>query len=554
MFVFLALLVAAFGLIVIALHRHYTYWQRRGVPQVRPRYVVGNIERAAGGQVQLRHFNQRLYETFKKGRPFVGMYIFFTRAALILDLDVIKDICISKFSNFQDRGVFSNPRDDPLTGHLFRLEGAQWRAMRNKLTPVFSSGNMKFMFPTVVKVGNELVRACHQAIGDSRQQCELELKELCARYTTDVIGTCAFGIECNSLLDPQPEFRRRGHAVFTEPRHSQLVQTFMLMNPDWARRLRLKFFPDHIIQFYIDVVRQTVELRQREHIKRNDFMDLLIGLKAEDERLALNSDGIDLSQGLTLHQMVSQAFVFFVAGFDTSSTTMSLCLYELALNMTKQEQVRAEIVRVLKEYNNQLTYEALNEMQYLDQAVDETLRKYPVVPYLVRKAKADYLVPNTNEVIEKGCLVVLPAHAIQHDEELYPEPDKFNPNRFKPELCRERHAAAYMPFGIGPRACIGLRFGKMQAKIGLINLLKHFKFRRSANTQVPLQFIERIFQITPASGIYLSVEPVDGVEVAVIKKPECNLIQGTVHSTRRQSDNTSAELANTELKAIAWPH
>nr|AME15799.1 cytochrome P450 [Bactrocera dorsalis] len=501
MFVFLALLVAAFGLIVIALHRHYTYWQRRGVPQVRPRYVVGNIERAAGGQVQLRHFNQRLYEMFKKGRPFVGMYIFFTRAALILDLDVIKDICISKFSNFQDRGVFSNPRDDPLTGHLFRLEGA----------PVLSSGNMKFMFPTVVKVGNELVRACHQAIGDSRQQCELELKELCARYTTDVIGTCAFGIECNSLLDPQAEFRRRGHAVFTEPRHSQLVQTFMLMNPDWARRLRLKFFPDHIIQFYIDVVRQTVELRQREHIKRNDFMDLLIGLKAEDERLALNSDGIDLSQGLTLHQMVSQAFVFFVAGFDTSSTTMSLCLYELALNVTIQEQVRAEIVRVLKEHNNQLTYEALNEMQYLDQAVDETLRKYPVVPYLVRKAKADYLVPNTNEVIEKGCLVVLPAHAIQHDEELYPEPDKFNPDRFKPELCRERHAAAYMPFGIGPRACIGLRFGKMQAKIGLINLLKHFKFSRSANTQVPLQFIERIFQITPASGIYLSVEPVDGV-------------------------------------------
>uniref|UniRef100_A0A0K8VP94 Putative cytochrome P450 6a14 n=1 Tax=Bactrocera latifrons TaxID=174628 RepID=A0A0K8VP94_BACLA len=511
MFVFSALLVAAFGLIVIALHRHYSYWQRRGVPQVRPRYVVGNIERATGGQVQLRHFNQRLYETFKQRRPFVGMYIFFTRAALILDLDVIKDICISKFFNFQDRGVFSNPRDDPLTGHLFRLEGAQWRAMRNKLTPVFSSGNMKFMFPTVVKVGNELARACHQTIGDSRQQCELEMKEICARYTTDVIGTCAFGIECNSLLDPQAEFRRRGHAVFTEPRHSQLVQTFMLMNPDWARRMRLKFFPDHIIQFYIDVVRQTVELRQREHIKRNDFMDLLIGLKAEDERLALNSDGIDLSQGLTLHQMVSQAFVFFVAGFDTSSTTMSLCLYELALNETIQAQVRAEIVRVLNEHNNQLTYEALNEMQYLDQAVDETLRKYPVVPYLVRKAKADYLVPNTNEVIEKGCLVVLPAHAIQHDNELYPEPDKFNPDRFKPELCRERHAAAYMPFGIGPRACIGLRFGKMQAKIGLINLLKHFKFSRSANTQEPLQFIERIFQITPASGIHLRVEPVGGV-------------------------------------------
>lgn len=530
MCVLLALLITALALIVIALQRHYTYWQRRGVPQEPPHYVVGNIERAAGGQVQLRHFNQRLYEAYKKQRSFVGMYIFFTRAALILDLEVIKDICVSKFSNFQDRGVFSNPRDDPLTGHLFRLEGAQWRAMRNKLTPVFSSGNMKFMFPKVVKVGNELVRSCHKAIGESPQQCEVELKELCACYTTDVIGACAFGIECNSLLDPEAEFRRRGHAVFTEPRHSQLVQTFMLMNPVWARRMRLKFFPDHIIQFYVDMVRQTVELRQREQIKRNDFMDLLIDLKAEDEYFALNSDGIDLSQGLTLNQIVSQAFVFFVAGFDTSSTTMSLCLYELALNEAIQEKVRGEVGRVLNVHNNQLTYEALNEMQYLDQAINgeyhyqlntilyiystpilETLRKYPVVPYLVRKAKEDYLVPNTNEVIEKGCLVVLPAHAIQHDAEHFPEPDKFNPDRFTQELSRERHAATYMPFGIGPRACIGLRFGKMQAKIGLINLLSHFKFSKSIRTQVPLQFTERIFQITPASGIHLRVEPVDGM-------------------------------------------
>ncbi|XP_017468140.1 PREDICTED: probable cytochrome P450 6a14 [Rhagoletis zephyria] len=507
MFLLLTLIIIALALVVFALERHYTYWQRRGVPQVAPRYVVGNIQRTPGGQVQLRHFNKLLYEEYKKRRPFVGMYIFFTRAALILDLDVIKDICISKFSNFQDRGVFSNPRDDPLTGHLFRLEGEQWRAMRQKLTPVFSSGNMKYMFPTVLKVGNELTQACHAAIADSTHKGELEMKELCARYTTDVIGTCAFGIECNSLRDPQAEFRSRGHAVFSEQRHSQLVQTFMLMNPDLARRLRLKFFPDHIIQFYVDVVRQTVELRQRDRGKRNDFMDLMIALKAEDERLSAKSDGIDLSQGLTLLQIVSQAFVFFVAGFDTSSTTMSLCLYELALNPAIQEKARNEIEHVLKAHNEQLTYEALNEMQYLDQAVDETLRKYPVVPYLVRKAKEDYLVPNTNEVIESGSLVVLPVHAIQHDSELYPEPDKFDPERFNTEEHSDRHAAAYMPFGKGPRACIGLRFGKMQAKVGLVNLLRHFQFSRSARTQVPLDFIERIFQITPASGIHLNVEP-----------------------------------------------
>jgi cytochrome P450 family 6 len=88
----------------------------------------------------------------------------------------------------------------------------------------------------------------------------------------------------------------------------------------------------------------------------------------------------------------------------------------------------------------------------------------------------DYQVENTNLVIKKGQMVHIPAYAIQNDPNIYPNPTLYNPDRFLPEEQVKRSTYAYLPFGQGPRNCIGLRFGIMQAKIGLALLLNNFKF------------------------------------------------------------------------------
>ncbi|EDW00822.1 GH21098 [Drosophila grimshawi] len=496
--------------VVLALVYHfyqntYKYWERRGVPFEPPVPILGNM-RGVGYKYHFRDINQRLYDRFKGTTPFGGIFTFLRRVAFIVDLDLVKQVLIKDFTLFQDRVTFSNVRDDPLTGHLFSLEGEEWRSMRHKLTPVFKSGKMKHMVGIVVDVGKRLAETMDKAVVGSSS--EVEIKELCACFTTDVIGTCAFGLECNSLADPNAKFRANGRQLFEKPRHNQFVQAFIFSNVKLARMLRMKTFPDDVSEFFMQAVRDTVDHRKQHNIKRNDLLDQLIELRAENEEAARLGKGIDLSHGLTIEQMAAQAFIFFIASFENSANAMAFFLYELALHQDMQERVRQEIETVLKETSNgeQLTFDAMQNMPYLDQVLAETLRKYPIVPHLTRVANKDYKVDGTQLVIEKDTMVLIPVHSIHHDPQIYPSPETFDPSRFEPEAIKARHQYAYLPFGDGPRNCIGERFGKMQAKIGLVTLLRSFKFGVSKKTDVPLIFSTHNFTLRPQAGIHLKVE------------------------------------------------
>ncbi|KAH8348599.1 hypothetical protein KR084_009055, partial [Drosophila pseudotakahashii] len=485
-------------------HNTYTYWARKGVPYEPPLPLIGNMM-GMGTKYNFRDINQRIYDKFKGKAPFAGMFVFFKRTALITDPDLIKQILIKDFHHFQDRGVFNNVRDDPLTGHLLTLQGEEWRSMRQKLTPVFSSGKIKQMSGVVVDVANHLVDAVDGAVSAAKvDDGDVEIKDICARFTTDVIGSCAFGLECCSLKDPNSEFRTKGGTIFTKPRHPMLVTAFIFTNPKLAKKLRLKVIRDDITDFFMSAVKSTVDYRLKNGVKRNDFIDQLIELRAEDEEAAKKGKGLDLSKGLTLEQMAAQSFVFFVAGFETSSSTMAFCLYELALNKDIQDRVRDEIESVLE--GGEMSYDAIVKMTYLEQVIAETLRKHPVISQLFRECNQSYKVPNTELIIENGTSVMIPVHNIHHDADLYPDPERFDPSRFEPEEIKSRHPFSYLPFGDGPRNCIGLRFGKMQAKIGLISLLRRFTFGISKRTEIPLILDPRSPTLSTKHGIHLKVE------------------------------------------------
>lgn len=215
---------------------------------------------------------------------------------------------------------------------------------------------MKFMFPTVVEVGDRFCECLSEVVA---QHEVLEIKDLLARFTTDVIGTCAFGIECNSLKDPNAEFRKMGRLVFEAPRHSSIFAIALFGFKNLARKLHVKVIRDDVSNFFMGVVKDTVEYREKNNVRRNDFMDILIKLKNEE-----NLDG-NLGK-LTLNEIAAQAFVFYLAGFETSSTTLTFCLYELALNPEIQTKTREIIRQTLKRHDGKFTYEAMMDMPYVD--------------------------------------------------------------------------------------------------------------------------------------------------------------------------------------------
>lgn len=146
---------------------------------------------------------------------------------------------------------------------------------------------------------------------------------------------------------------------------------------------------------------------------------------------------------------------------------------------------------------------------YLQCHHPESLRKYPPGALLVRMATSPYAVPDTNITIDKNTLVMIPVYAIHHDPEIYPDPETFKPERFEPAVVHSRPSCSFLPFGEGPRNCIGLRFGMMQARIGLVTLLRHFEFELGGKTKVPLEFMATSAVLTVKGGLYVRFRKIE---------------------------------------------
>ncbi|KAJ6644544.1 putative cytochrome P450 6a14 [Pseudolycoriella hygida] len=292
-----------------------------------------------------------------------------------------------------------------------------------------------------------------------------------------------------------------GRQVFEEPRRSMGLQMLVVQMREYARFFGIKQLPEKPAKFFLNIVKETLAYRRSNNVERKDFMHLLIDLK--------NNPNPEL-HSLTDDEIAAQAaFVFFVAGFETSSTLLSFCSYELAKHPEIQEKARNEVKNVLKRFNGELTYDAMLEMKYLDQVLKESLRKYPPLSMLTRGATEDYWVKDTKTplLIPKGCTVVIPVYSIHNDPSIYPDPEIFDPERFTPEEENKRHPFAFLPFGEGPRVCIGLRFGMMQARIGMAKMLLNFKMSLAARMD-EIQFSRSHFIISNEGGFWINLEKI----------------------------------------------
>ncbi|XP_055697208.1 probable cytochrome P450 6a21 [Phlebotomus papatasi] len=478
----------------------YRYWEERGIPYVKPTFPFG-VLKGMGGE---KHFATIIYVAYNelKGKgPFGGVHFFVRPVVIGIDLDFLKNVFIKDFQYFHDRGIYCNERDDPLSANMLALSGQKWRNLRSKLSPTFTSGKMKMMHSVIVAVAKEFQDYLEPA---AQKNEVIEIKDILSRFTTDIIGNCAFGVECNSLKNPDTEFLRIGKRVFEFSPIEFLRMFFMSMFPDIAQILRMKLNKPEVSEFFMRLLRETTEYREKNNIKRNDFLSLLIQIMNTGK---LDGDDTELGK-ITFEELAAQTFVFFAGGFETSSSTMTFALYELARNQDIQDRAREEVHKVLEQYNGEYTYEACMELKYIDQIINETLRKHPIAESLIRICGQDYPVPGTKHIIEKGTFILIPVFSIHRDPEYYPDPEKFDPDRFTKEGIKNRHPLAWIPFGEGPRNCIGMRFGMMQTRVGLASLLSKYRVRTSEKTLDPMLYDPGKNILTPKGGMWLKLEKV----------------------------------------------
>lgn len=188
---------------------------------------------------------------------------------------------------------------------------------------------------------------------------------------------------------------------------------------------------------------------------------------------------------------------------------MTFCLYELAQEASILQKLRREIEDGLEENEGKLTYDMLFQFKYLDCVVKETLRKYPVIPVMLRKCTKEYPIPGTNMTIPQGQNVLIPIYSIHRDPEYYPSPDVFDPERFSPENSESRNPSTFLAFGEGPRGCIGERFGMLQVKLALVKLLTNFDLSVCERTTIPMEFKASAPFMAPVDGMFLKVKRID---------------------------------------------
>ncbi|GBP95421.1 Cytochrome P450 6B2 [Eumeta japonica] len=508
------------------LKKKYSYWSDKGVPGPSPLPAVGNFgevfaQKKSPGQL-VAHF-YRQYPDAK----YIGVYQG-TRPILILrDPELVKHVMIKDFSHFQDRGVSLS--NGEIEKNLFALEGNAWRVLRHRLTPIFTTGKLKTMVPLILKSMDKLLDYTDKIV---EKNVDHEIRSLASKYTLDAIGSCAFGVEMDAFSEEENVYRKVANRIFTIDLETRVYQFINALFPGIIKKLGLKLKRGNLHEFFLIMVNQILKERMGKPKIRKDFMDFMIELK-EEGHITRKGDDSTAELDITDVIMAAQAFVFYAAGFETSSATMSFLIHEISHNYDIQDRLYKEISTAINKHGG-ITYEALNDMPYLEMVLDETLRKYPVVGVLLRKCGAEYRLPDTKIILRKGDLVMISAYGLHYDPKYYPNPEEFNPERFSPENKSKLPSCVYLPFGDGPRNCIGMRFAKVQSMIGIAGFLNKFKVETSPKAK-------KVLEIDPKSITLMSK---DGNSVATLLSykhkstmPKFYTAKSVDHASRNSQDN-----------------
>lgn len=503
------------AVICLLIYAYFTwtsnYWRKKGVPYLEPELFFGALKDNVFGKKSLAECYKDCYWKLD-GQKCGGVFKFRQPVLLLRDPELVKTVIVKEFSSFQDNDFHSNVDVDPLFGrNPFVLRGDLWKEVRSKLTPGFTSGKLKLMYPLIQDVCKELLEHLREDRGEGVLR---EAKAITTKFAADSVAICAYGLQQNSFLNPDTEFRKYGRKFLEPTIWREIEQSLVILFPAVADFLKLKFTPTEVIDFFRRMTKEAVTYREKNNVKRNDFLQLLIHLKQKAEDLNNSKDkSIPWYKKFTDEDIAAQALTFFTDGYETSSTALAVLLYDLACNPDVQKRLREEVDSVIAQHNGQLDLDIVQEMEYLDMAVQESLRIHPPVPMISRLCTKPFELPLSNGktfTVEVGTPVVTPMLAIHSDPEYFPDPTKFDPDRFTEENKAKRPKYVHIPFGEGPRICLGMRFGLAQNKICTVNILSEFEIRKCDKTP-------KILTPTPGAFIY---NPKEEIWVKFVKRAD----------------------------------
>ncbi|XP_058832973.1 probable cytochrome P450 9f2 [Topomyia yanbarensis] len=508
--VYLTLIVATLGLIYRWLTKDHDYFREKPIPSLAAWPVFGSTADLMLKKCSFMDYVKRVYDKFPNVKVF-GLFDTNSRVFVIRDPELIKQIAVKYFDHFIDRRqIFGTSTDDNpdvlFNKAVVMLTGQKWRDMRATLSPAFTGSKMRAMFGLMTEYSDQMVQILRKEADSGRGFIEYDMKDLFSRVATDIIATCAFGIQVNSVKDTGNDFYMMGKAMLNFLRTSVVVRMLgYSLFPGVMQKLGIDVIDRKQIRYFSNMVKETIKNRETHGIVRPDMIHLLMmakkgTLKFQHETFKTiegfatvdesNVGTASVTKTLTDAEITAQCMIFFIAGFQAISLSMVFMAYHLAMSPTIQQKLYEEILETSKQLKQQaLSYDTLQSMKYMDMVVSETLRLWSN-PMTDRLCTKDYTLDDGKGLkftIDKGTCVWFPIYAIHHDPQYYPNPEEFDPERFNDANRANINMSTYLPFGIGPRNCIGSRFALMEMKAITYKLLLSFSIERTEQTEVPLK-------------------------------------------------------------------
>lgn len=444
------------------------------------------------------------------------------RQALVIvaDAEVCREVGIRKFKYFRNRSIPSPISASPLHQKgLFFSRDSRWSSMRNTIISMYQPSHLASLVPTMQSfiksaLQNNLHRQNHQ---------DLDFSSFSIKLATDVIGQSAFGINFGlsnpSIItknhDPNPEASDfiKQHIYSTTALKMDLSGSLsiiigllfpILQQPFRQLLRRLPYSMDWIMEKTDEKLTTRLKgivlrrFNDKERIHSKDFLSLIVNARDADT----------VSGKLFTSEYISAlTYEHLLAGSATTAFTLSSILYLVSAHPDVEMKLLEEIDGFGPRDEDPTAHDLQHKFPYMDQVIKEAMRIYTVSPLVAREAAAaveigGYLLP-------KGTWVWMAPGVLAKDSKNFPDPHKFKPERFDPNKDEEknRHPYAHIPFGIGPRACIGQKFALQEIKLSLVHLYRNYLFRHSPEMETPLEL---------QYGMVLNFK--NGVKLRVIKR------------------------------------
>jgi len=389
----------------------------------------------------------------------------------INDTELIRSVFVKDFDHFVNRRKIEFPEYKVLRYMLTSLENQKWKDIRSAVTPTFTTGKIK-RYSIQMKECTD--RLCVNLKSIAAKQGKLNLKEEMGVVTMDIIAKCAFGMTIDNLGKKDDPFIENAKKIFGAPQNKSPAIVLLFVLPAYIMgKLGSFFFDITVWNFFTDIMENMMERRSKTTQKFHDFPESASEAISAQTKTENGKTVPAWSQEEVNEIVAAQATIFLVAGYDTTANTLTAAMFELAHHPVLQEKLYDQIMSKVDQHGG-VCHELLEDVPYLDHVMHEVLRMHPPVTNLERQCNKP--VTYNGMHISEGMVVSVSAYALHYSEEYYTDPETFDPDRWNSENKASLNPYAYMPFGMGPRNCIAMRFAQEELKLVLCSLVKEFRF------------------------------------------------------------------------------